>query len=98
MVNEDVPAEYLIADGLDGLNSVLDSLLAQSQQDGPFATEPHYILYRNGDQRSLIKVDTSHQPFKFWYADLNGRPATQGVKRTIATFLWDKCGAKEQYS
>jgi len=92
-----LPSNYILAEGPEGLNKVLDELLEKSDQDPIFATSEHYILYQLRDQKALIKVDTSKKPFHFWYYDLLGRPATRLVKATIAEFLWEKCGAKELY-
>ena len=90
--------EYIIAEGPEGLAKVLDGLLEESQRNPDFAVADHYVLYQVGNQKALIKVDTSQVPFHFWYCDLLGRPATRIVKKTIAEFLWEKCGEKERYS
>ena len=82
--------------GPNGLTDVLNDLLAQREKDPSFSRE-HFILYQLGNQKALIRVDTSQKPFQFWYYDLLGRPATKIVKETIARFLWDKCGEKERY-
>lgn len=95
--DEDLAFQYEIAQGPQGLRDVLDSYLVKSQNDPKFAEVGHYILYQIGDQRSLIRVDTSEVPFNFKYCDLLGRPATKTVKETIARFLWEKCGEKERY-
>lgn len=79
------------AEGPQGLTAVLSSLYKQSQLD-PSAPTSHYILYRLGGQKSLIKVDMGQTPCQFWYYDLLGRPATQLVKETINQFLLDKYG------
>ncbi|RDI48660.1 hypothetical protein [Aquicella lusitana] len=94
----DLSAEYILAEGPDGLAKVLDSLLEESRKDRAFAEEEHFILYKLGNQKAVIKVDTSEVPFHFWYFDLLGRPMTGVVKQTIADFLWDKCGEKERYA
>ena len=89
--------EYILAAGPTGLETVLGELLTKSKADPIFAAEPHYILYELGNQRSLIKVDTSRSPFYFWHFDLMGRPATMAIKEVIVRFLWEKCGIKQQY-
>ncbi len=89
--------EYILAEGPQGLERVLDEFLEKSKNDPQFSSEVHYILYEMGNQRSLIRVDTSHKPFKFWHFDLMGRPATEVIKETIVRFLWEKCGVKEKY-
>jgi hypothetical protein len=89
--------QYLIAEGPIELSAVLNNLLEKAQQDSSFAMADHYVLYQLGSQQSLIKVDLSQRPFQFWYYDLLGRPATAAVKKTIAQFLWDKCGEAELY-
>lgn len=91
------PEEYIVAEGPDGLSKVLESFLNRAQEDEGFAMNGHYILYRLGDQKSLIKVDMSNKPYKFYYYDLLGRPITKAVKNTIVHFLWEKCGLKEEY-
>jgi hypothetical protein len=97
MMSKDLAFQYDIADGPRGLRDLLDGYLARAQNDRNFANVGHYILYQLGDQRSLIRVDTSDVPFHFRYCDLLGRPATKAVKDTIARFLWEKCGEKERY-
>lgn len=96
--SRDLAFQYDIADGPDQLREVLDAYYVKSQNDPVFAKVGHYILYQLGDQRSLIRVDTSDIPFHFRYCDLMGRPATKAVKRAIAQFLWEKCGEKERYT
>lgn len=91
-------SEYILAEGPQGLARVLDGLLAESQKDPDFAAAEHFVLYQLGNQKALIKVDTTQVPFNFWYCDLLGRPATKIVKDTIAEFLWDKCGERERYA
>ena len=98
MDREMIPEGCIIAEGPAGLASVLDEMLTKTKADTGFAREEHYILYRLGDQKSLIKVDTNQLPFIFYYSDMLGRPATKAVKDTIARFLWEKCGEKEKYT
>lgn len=93
----DIPANSVIAEGPDGLTAVLNDFLEKSKSDRLFAEDEHFILYQLGNQKSLIKVDTSQIPFRFVYNDLMGRPATIVVKEVIARFLWEKCGEKERY-
>lgn len=92
----EIPPNHIVADGPEGLERVLDELLEKSKTDTQFASDEHFILYQLANQKSLIKVDTSQLPFKFWHNDLMGRPATVAVKHTIAKFLWEKCGEKER--
>lgn len=93
----DIPNDSIVAEGPEGLEKVLNELLEKSKQDPAFASQEHNILYKLGSQKSLIKVNTSQMPFKFWHYDLMGRPATTVVKETIARFVWEKCGEKERY-
>lgn len=93
----EIPSDHIIAEGPEGLEKVLEELLEKSKSDPIFATQDHFILYQLGNQKSLIKIDMSQQPFRFWHYDLMGRPATFAVKDTIARFLWEKCGEKEKY-
>lgn len=93
--NITLPPGCRSAQGPEGLTYVLDDLLDQSLKDAAFAAAPHYVLYELGSQKSLIKVDMSMKPYQFWYCDLLGRPATKVVKETIARFLWEKCGVKD---
>lgn len=88
---------YIPAQGPEGLKLVLENLLEKSRQDKDFATKEHFIYYQIGDQKSLIKVDMSEDPVMFWYFDMLGRPATRIVKKTIAEFLWEKCGERERF-
>lgn len=83
--------EYELAEGPEGLRAVLDRFYDRAQQDKAFAAVGHYILYKLGGQKSLIKVDMSKEPFQFWYNDLLGRPATKLVKDTITLFLSERC-------
>lgn len=84
----------MTADGPEGLRKVLNDLYASSQSI-PNASELHTILYRLGNQKSIIKVDVHQSPWQFWYYDLLGRPVTQAVKDTINDFLLDKYGEAE---
>lgn len=93
----EIPSNYIVAEGPDGLYQVLNELLDKAKSDAVFASQEHYIMYQIGNQKSLIKVDTNIIPFRFWYNDLMGRPATTIVKETIGRFLWEKCGEKEKY-
>ncbi len=95
---ESTTPEYTIAEGPQGLRDVLESFRLQAEASTDFRSREHFIMYRLNAQQSLIKVDMSESPFKFWYCDLLGRPATQTVKNTIADFLWDSCGEKERYA
>lgn len=88
---------FIPAQGPEGLMRVLEELLEKSRLDPAVAAQEHIILYQLGDQKSLIKVDFSEPPGKFWYNDLLGRPMTKAVKNTIAEFLWTKCGERERY-
>jgi hypothetical protein len=90
--------EYTIAEGPEGLTETLNELLEKSLKDPMFAVQEHFVLYKLGGQKSMIKIDTSQQPFRFWYYDLMGRPMTVSVKETIAKFLWEKCGEKERFT
>lgn len=92
----DIPDSCIIAQGPEGLEKVLDELLAKAKADPIFASQEHNIMYQLGGQKSLIKVDTNVIPFKFWYNDLMGRPATTVVKDIIARFVWEKCGERER--
>jgi hypothetical protein len=89
--------EFTLADGPQGLMDVLETFRLQAEQDAVFRAKEHYIMYQLKAQQSLIKVDMSEQPFQFWYYDLLGRPMTNVVKDTVAEFLWEKCGIKDQY-
>lgn len=92
----DIPEDYILAEGPEGLEKVLIELLEKTKKDPTFATEEHYILYQLASQKSLIKVDTKQQPFVFWYCDLMGRPITIVAKEKISDFLWNQWG-REQY-
>ncbi len=94
--NKGLPFQYEIAEGPDGLRSLLDAYYTKAQTDEAFAEIGHYILYTFGEQRSLIRVDTSTMPFEFRYCDLMGRPITKLVRETIAKFMWETCGEKER--
>jgi hypothetical protein len=92
-----IPEPHIIAEGPEGLQNVLNDLMDKCTADTVFAQQEHCILYQLGNQKSLIKVDTTNKPFKFLYNDLMGRPATTVIKETIGRFLWEKCGEKELY-
>jgi hypothetical protein len=89
--------QYDVAEGPEKLRELLDTYLTKTQNDLNFASIGHYILYTLGEQRSLIRVDTSEIPFRFRYCDLLGRSATRAVRDTIAKFLWERCGEREKY-
>lgn len=89
----DLKTDYEIADGPEGLRTLLDNLWERAQQK----PGQYMILYQMGAQKSLIKVDATRQPFEFFYHDLMGRPPTNTVKNVIGTFLWERCGEKERY-
>ena len=92
----DIPNDYIIADGPEGLIKVLNELLEKSKNDSTFAQQKHYVLYQLGNQKSMLRVDTDKGPFTFWHYDLMGRPATQAIKETIANFLREHWGEEEQ--
>lgn len=91
---DDEITKAIPAYGPDGLKSVLEKLLTESNKE-------HLIRYEIGMLKSLIKVDTSKAPAApviVQYSDpLNGRPATENVKKIIADFLWEKCGDNKRY-
>lgn len=80
-----------------GLRAELEWLLIQSSQDAAFAAESHYVNFQLGGLQAFIKIDMSSKPFLFWYCDLNERPVSPAVRKTIADFLWEKGGEKEKY-
>lgn len=90
MESENIPPS-IVAEGPEGLTAVLNSLYRNSQID-PEAPFIHYILFRLGNQKSLIRIDLSKAPCHFWYYDLLGRPITQMVKETLNQFLMNKYG------
>jgi len=92
---EEIPNDYIIAEGPAGLRQVLEDLYAKTTSDPVFATEEHFVLYQLGNQKSLIKVDTGKTPFDFWHYDLLGRPATAPVKETLKQFMFEKWGVTE---
>lgn len=96
MDNKELLSQIYTAEGPDGLIKQLINLLDRAQSDPGFAVKEHYIMYQLNTQKSLIKVDMSQTPFQFWYYDLQGRPATEIVKDTIALFLSEKYGQKEK--
>ena len=95
MESNHLSLQYVSADGPDGLASILSDFYEKAKHDLTFAAEGHYILYKLGDQKSLIKVDMSQDPIQFYYNDLLGRPATRIVKETIARFLLNIYGDRE---
>ena len=95
--SEQLPFPYISVDGPEGLATELSRLLTQARNDAQFAASQHYVLYQLGGQKSLIKIDFSQSPYQFWYCDLSGRPATSAVTDTIAKFLWEECGEKDQF-
>lgn len=91
----DIPSKYILANGPEGLEKVLNELLEKSKKDSAFASQEHFVLYQLGEQKSLIRVDTDKKPFLFWHYDLLGRPMTMVVKNTIDKFLSEKFGVKQ---
>lgn len=97
MDNKELLSQILYTEeGSTGLKKQLINLLDRAQSDPAFSVKEHYIMYRLNTQKSLIKVDMTQTPFQFWYYDLQGRPATEIVKKTIASFLSEECGQKEK--
>ena len=97
MESERLPQTYEIAEGPDGLATVLIDLHEKAQANPTFAADDQYILYRNNQQKALIKIDMRQMPYQFWYYDLLGRPATNNIKETIAKFLWIMCNERTKY-
>lgn len=95
MSMEEADLQCEMAEGPEGLKQVLNTLLEMTRSDPDKGANGYYILYRLGNQRSLIKFDTSHRPYHFWYCDLLGRPATKAVKDTIAAFIEEKMREQE---
>ncbi len=87
----------ILAQGLDGLEAVLNEIIEKSQVDPAMKGRAYMILFELGNQKSLIKMDLNEWPVVFWYYDLLGRPATSAVKDLLARFAWEKCGEKELY-
>jgi hypothetical protein len=96
MDTNELPGRYIIAEGPEGLTKILTDFLEKTKNDPAFVSSDHDVLYQLGSQKSLIKIDFRHKPYQFWYNDILGRPATSAVKEAIASFLWEKCGAKER--
>ena len=88
---------FIVAQGPQGLEQVLNELLEKSKSDATFKEQPHYVLYELGNQKSLIKMDLNEKPVMFWHYDLLGRAATSVVKDVLARFAWERCGEKEMY-
>ncbi len=97
MESERLPQVYKIAEGPEGLANVLLDYHEKAQIDDDFASNDQYILYRNNQQKALIKIDMRQVPYQFWYYDLLGRPATNNIKETIAKFLWIICNERMKY-
>jgi len=97
-MEKDFTVSYEVAEGPQQLRQLLDNYLIEHEKNPTLTNNDRYILYTFGEQRSLIRVDTTSVPFHFRYCDLLGRPATKSVKETIAGFLWEKCGEKERYT
>jgi hypothetical protein len=93
----DIAKNYVIAEGASGLKDVLIELLQHSQIDPSFAQQEHHVLYKLGNQKTMIRVDTEQAPFKFWCYDLLGRALTLPVKDTLADFLWENWGEKNNH-
>lgn len=79
-INEETLPAYEIAEGPEALAALLDKLLEKYHQKNDSSENEYYILYKIGEQRSLIKVDISTMPFYFWFYDLLARPPTSSVK------------------
>lgn len=93
---ETINPEVTVAEGPQDLKAVLANFRDKAQQDAEFRTKDHYIMYRLKDQKSLLKVDLSQQPYQFWFYDLLGRPATNAVKDTVAEFIWESASEGER--
>lgn len=88
----ELPSDYTIAEGPEGLKAALEKLQEQSLLDPAFSNEPHFLLYQRGQQQSLLKIDMKSTPYQYWYYDLQGRPAPGIVKETISRFAHEKLG------
>lgn len=96
MESNQIVSNYIVADGPEGLARVLADIYEQTQADNEAKLAEQYILYQLNNQKSFIKVDLSQKPFQFWYCDMLGRPITRVVKDTIAKFIWEHGGEKEE--
>ena len=97
MENSYMSKKYEEVQGIEGLKSTLQAWYLKAQVDTDFAQQEHYLLYQNGDQKALIKIDFALMPYQFWYYDLLGRPATQSVKQALGRFLWETCNLKANF-
>lgn len=84
--------------GVQGLREKLEEFFLQAKDNSNVKRQPHYLLYQNGAQQSLIKVDMSQPSCQFHFYDVQGRPANNPEKRAIAEFLWKTCGEAKHHS
>lgn len=73
--------KYDIAQELQGLKS----LLAQYMRS--MTKEQQFILYKIGEQESLMRVDFSKQPYQVYYNDKLGRPAPFALKIAVTEIM-----------
>lgn len=90
--------DYIDVVGPTELWEALLRLLEKTHQEAIQGPAEYYLRYTLGQQLSYIKVDLNAEPFQFWFYDSLGRPMTNAVKETIAKFLWEKGGIREQYT
>ena len=73
-------------EGPENLKQALFNVFKQSKTDVQFASHPHYIYFKQGNQESLIKINPS---FDIFHYNLLGRSATEVVKNIILEFIKD---------
>lgn len=84
--NPQAVQDYQVITGLDNMTGALETL-ASYVKTHPDHPQKYVFLYQLNSQKSLLMVDVSQAPFKFYYNDLQGRPITEGLKKTLAAFL-----------
>ena len=88
-------AETIEAEGPEGLAAVLNHLWELSKQDPEFAVRDHCIMYKQGDQKSLMMFYMNGEKPEILFCDILKRPATSTVINITDAFLREKCGLKD---
>lgn len=85
-----LPTEFMRVMGPEALYNQLKECALFAKQNSAYASSEHYILYQLGMQKSLIKLDFSHDPLQIWYCDLQNRPVTNKVKEAVLRFIQEQ--------
>lgn len=84
------PTDYTVAEGLDGLQHTLVDLIDHARRGSLGDNQTQYVLYRLGQQQSLLRIDLNTAPMQLWFYDLDGRPASSGLVSALGKVFWEQ--------